>query len=629
MLDKPLADIGPQDVMNVLTTLKSFYQKRNDEVKTDVELYNRDYTLGVPAGFIGIKSPTTKAVPDRAADRLGQGLLQTHMEPRRPGQTEKDRIEQLEKAAASLVYLARKRAKYNPIRAMALHGFNRGAICVKFMIDPGADHETPERSDFETDYDFEKAKKLWGYRQLERFPLMLDVRPIESIYPDPETDGDNFVIENYRRRVGDIKKNYPNWDGWDSLASLKKDGGQRKRNRTFKDDETVEYTEIWTREWRAAIVEGQWLPLADDLPEGPVPNLYGRPPYFIRYSGFGDPSGKPEEKCVSILRAVRDVAKMESRLLTIVDKLAEDEAYGSTVIDSKDEAAKATMQFGPAAIIESDMLGEGKGPRPYKPQNNLDAALQALGVSQRATESGAVPGEAIGQPSQSRTGTPSGVAAAILTGQASMVIDPCKGAIEDLLSDLIPFMFYVIDDVWARPLKIYGQVGEKSFVSMDLKPDVIDGHYGPVYVTLKLRAPEQDHASWNLGIQAMSAVGPQPWVFEKFFAIENADSFVKQMMVLKLAYSDETMAYLNARLIERLQAKANNTADTIPGSKVPAPGPLPAPGMGVDPTTGQPMMRADGSGGPPMDPMMKATLGIAPGPQIPGGVAQVTPGSLV
>jgi hypothetical protein len=329
-----MSDVAAQDVLSALEELKTYYKNRNLEVRKDVELYNRDYTLNVPAGFIEVKTHSTKTICDRGADRLGSGRLQVHMEPRRTGRKEEQRIEKMEKAGSALFYQARRRAKYNPVRALALHGFNRGAMVAKFQLDMDSVTVAPARSEFDSELAYKKALKLWEYRQLEKFPLLIDARPIEAIFPDTETDGDNFVIEYYNRRVGDIKKNYPGWaEHFGSLLDsgyLRKSKGKSKDKR-YADDVAVEYLEVWTREWRGVIVEGAWCPIGD-FPAGPIPNLFGRPPYFIRYT-FGDPTGKPEEKCSSILRPIRDEAMMESRMMTVVQAVAETGAYGATVID--------------------------------------------------------------------------------------------------------------------------------------------------------------------------------------------------------------------------------------------------------------------------------------------------------
>jgi hypothetical protein len=613
LLEKKMGDLGVQDVLSAVTELESYYRKRNTGVRKGVELYRRKASLKVPDGVIEVIAHTATTICDRGADRIGGGRFQNHMEPRRSGDTELKHIETLEKASAAILWMGRKRSKSNPVRAWALHGFNRGGMVAKFQLDTDCLSEKPKRSEFDSELAHKKAHKLWLYRQLEKFPVIIDARPIEAIYPDPESDGDNFVIEHYKRSVGDIKKNYPNWEK--HFGGLLLAGDIKKGKKKYDDDTTVEYVEVWTREWRAVIVEGAWCPIGE-FEAGPIPNLYGRPPYFIRYP-FGDPTGAPEERCVNILRAIEDELMMESRMMTVVQTVAESGAYGATVIDSSDEAAKSTISFGPGAVVESDKLGEGKGPRPLVQQNRLGDALQALQVASSAAADGAVPSEARGAPSPGRSGQPSGVAAAILTGQASMVIDPVKGAIEDLVSDMIPFIFYVLDVLWDGKLKLHGQVGANKFVDLDLDSDTIDGHYGPVYVTLKLQAPEENHASWNLGIQAKQAEMPDEFILEKFFAVENAAEMVKDMMVQKIARSEPVLMYLAQRLVERLQAKAADTADAVPGSKVPMPAgapPMMPPGM--------PMVPNGGMAGPPMDPMMRATLGVAPG--VPGGAPQVT-----
>lgn len=586
------------EVRRVLEERKQYYRRRDLEVRKDVELYQQDYLLDTPPDFHQVKTPTTKAVPDRLADRLGSGRMQVRMEPRRPGGAEKTRVEKLEKAAGALIYLARKREHFNPIRAMALHAFNRGAFAPKIQIDMQAFVKEPVRGDFDTEGEFKRAAKLWEYKRITRFPVIFGVRPIESLYPDPETDGENSVIEHYKRRVGDIKKNYPMWSEWGTeIGSLGR----------FKDDDRVDFTEIHDRDWRGAMVEGEWLPIGDFKP-GPIENVFGRPPYFIRYAGFGDPVAEPHNKCVSILRAVRDTSVAQSRLLSIIDSVAENEAYGSTLVKKGDSGAQ-DFRLAPGAINEMD---DPQAVRPYAPRGISGEIMSALSLMQSASEYGSAAGEAIGQYSNRRGAqAPSGVAAAIMTGQSSMLIDPVKGAIEDALSDIVPFLFWTFDTVVGEEVPIYGQVGEDSFVNLTLSPALIDGFYGPVYVNMLLREPESDYASWQLGIQAIEAGFPMDFVLDKLLKIENSGSMAQTMMARKIAFSPEVISgYVIPRFVEHLKAKVDSTADAMPGENVPAP----AGASGLPTMTG--MAGGDVTNpGVPGDAMARAQMGIAiPGP---------------
>jgi hypothetical protein len=157
-------------------------------------------------------------------------------------------------------------------------------------------------------------------------------------------------------------------------------------------------------------------------------------------------------------------------------------------------------------------------------------------------------------------------------------------------------------------------VGKDQFVNIDLDSDVIDGHYGPVYAELHLNKIENEQSSFNLGIQA-AATGkfPDAWIMETFMGVENAEAMLEDAHANRLANSDEVDAYLKARLIEKLQAKSAGKADAIPGSQVPAPAGAPGPVM----------MPADGMAGPPMDPMMRANVGLANNPM--GGMPVAPP----
>lgn len=615
-----------QDVEEALQQARTYYARRDKEVKKDVELYNQDYTLDMPKDFHQIKTPTTKTMCDRPADRLGSGRMQVHIEPRRAGAKERRHVEALERAATVLPYMMRKRVKYNPIRGAALHHFNRGAAVFKVQVDINAANSMPNIKDYGTARAFTAAKKLWQLRNISSFPVVLDVRPIEAIYPDTESDGENYVIENYRRRVGDIKKNYPHWDGWRDLLSKKK--SQYRKQSEYTDDLQVEYTEIWTPNYRAVMVEKQFINIGRFEP-GPVPNLLGRVPYFLRYAGFGDPAGEPHQRCVSILRGIRDTSRSMSRLFSIIDTVAENEAYGA-VLYKKGDSGGEDFEIGPGAKNAMDFPELVK---PYQAQGVNPSLLSALGAINAANEYGSVAAEAIGQPPPGGRGPfpMSGVAAAIQGGSASMILDPVKSAIQDALEDIIPFTFYIFDQVIDTEFPLYGQVGENQFVQLSLGPADVDSHYGPVFVELKMRAPEDDYAKYQLGIQAMQAGFPPEFVMEKFFGIENAESVVREMMARQIAYSPTVREqYLIPRMLERLKAQNSGSADVLPGQRTPAPATfaLPPNGMPVGPDgmpvgpDGMPMgpngvpAAANGMGGtpvalePPADAMVRAAMGM-------------------
>lgn len=565
-------------------------------MKLDVDLYNQDYVIDTPPDFHQVRTPTTKAVPDRLADRLGSGRMQVRMEPRRAGSAEKARVEKLEKSASALIYLARKREHFNPIRAMSLHAFNRGAFAAKIQIDMQAFIPEPVRKDFDTDGEWRKAGKLWEYKRITRFPVIFGVRPIETLYQDPESDGENDVIEHYERRVGDIKKDHPDWIGWSRFGHTGR----------YSDDTRVRYTSVWTRDWRGAMVEDEWLPIGK-FKAGPIENAFGRPPYFIRYAGFGDPAAEPHNKCVSILRAVRDTSIAQSRLLSIIDSVAENEAYGATLV-KKGDSGVADFRLAPGAINEMD---DPQAVRPYSPRGISSEIMGALSLMQQASEYGSASSEVIGQYANRRGATPpSGVSAAITTGQASMLLDPVKGAVEDALSDIVPFLFWTFENVIEEEIPLYGKVGEDSFVNLTLTPGMIDGHYGPVFINLMLREPESDFASWSLGIQAIEAGLPLDFVLEKLLKIENSNSMAQTMMARKIAFSPEVISgYVIPRFIENLKATVENSADKMPGENVPAPAGAVMPGL---PTMGGGMTGGDVSGMQvPEDAMVRAQAGIA------------------
>lgn len=559
-----------QLVEEILADRRSHRDRLRQQIREDLELYRQSYEIDMPPNFHQVNTPTTTTVVDRLADRIGSAQVICHLEPRRKGSEERMRVESLEHAAVALTWLARKRNKYNVIRGMAHHGASRGGFVLKIQIEPDGWKPEPIREDGESKPSYDRRLAMWRYRAVAEFPIIMGVRPMESVYPDPETDGDHDIIEHYQRRVGDIKKNYPNWSGWRSVFGQgRKFRDASGRFARYSDDITVEYTEIWTQNWRGVIVGGQWVPIGGQGEDeaGPGRNLFGRPPYFLRYAGFGDPEGAPEDRCRSILRPGRSTFIALTRLLSIVDTVAENEAYGTTLL-KKGDSGNRDFSISPGSKNEMD---DPTVVRPYRPDGLNPMVLSALGLMQGVAEQGSVPSEAIGQQPAFRRGTAgmSGVGAAIITGQASMIISPLVDAIKDCLSDAISFILYVVDAVVPRELPIWGQVGEKQFVQVTLDSDLIDGHYGPVYVSLLLKDPEEDYAREEAGVRALSAGLPLPFVLERFFRIENAEAMTRSILSRQIAFHPEMVTqFFVPRLMAALEAKTGSGA---PMERVPAP----------------------------------------------------------
>lgn len=600
--EEPLTLEGVQEI---LESRKSARKTLITEIQEDLAHYFQDYELDVPEEFHVIRSPAANTVSNRAADRIGSGRFLVHMDPRSGSIDEKKRVEKMEKAGAALLWIMRRRSKYNPIRGMALHCFNRGAAVAKLQIDDAAFVAEPARSDFGSEASYTRAKKLWLFQRLSRFPVVLDVRPIESIFPDPETDGDNDVIEYYRRSVGDLRRNYPNWDGWKSLT--KRDGkGRFASGLKYRDDDTVEFIEVNSREQRAVIVNNEFLPIGN-FPAGPVPNPFGRPPLWIRYSGFGDPSGAPEQRCVSVVRYSRDVLRSMSRLLSIVDTQAENEAWGATIAKSGDSGVSG-FSFAPSALNEMDypemvrrIRNEGLNP----------TLLNALGLMGQIVDTSTVPSEAIGQQPRDRRVPPSGVAAAILTGQASMIIDPVNEAIEDALSEIMSFTFFLFDGVIEEELPLYGQVGEREFVQLTLDKKTIDGHYGPVYVKNLLRAPEEDYARMQLGAQFLQVGAPLEYVLEDIMHKENARAMVDDMLRSRILQHPKVLDFLVDMVLRTASAQISLSPPAAGGVAAPlgAPPAISPNGQGLSPVPGT------------GEALLGAEAGVVRQPRVIGGQA--------
>ncbi len=622
-MPEPKPELG--QVKAVLEDRKRHRAALRTQIREDLELYRQAYKIDLPTDFHMVRTPTSTTVIDRLADRLGSGKGLWHIDPRRTGETEKQRVEDLERATQALWYLARRRSKFNLVRGMAHHGASRGGFCVKVQIDPKGFIDAPVKRPTESAHAFELRRQTHLYRAVSLFPIQLGVRSMENLFPDPDSDGEHDMIEWYRRKVGDLKRNYPHWTGWKTLFAKNERTERGRFGARYTDDSEVEFGEIWTEDWRGAWVDDEWIEIVPNV-KGPVPNLYNRPPHFLRYAGFGDPEGRPEERCRSILRPGRDTFISMTRLLSIIDTVSENEAYGATLL-KKGDSGNAAFSTAPNAKNEMD---DPQAVRSYRPDGLHPQVLQALGVIQAVSEQGSVPSEAIGQQPAQRRGTVgmSGVGAAIVTGQASMIIDPLKTAIEDCVSEVSSFLLYCVGAVVHKELPVYGQVSEREFVQVTLSPALIDGHYGPVFFTLLLKEPEDDYARESAGIQALQAGFPLPFVLEHFFRQENADSMTRTMIARQIAFHpDMLQKYYIPRLIERLQGVgAPSSAEKMPlqGTAAPAgyTGEIPPP----------PAALALGAGGgpvgaevpPPMDPRAMSMAGVARGADVEGAMPYVS-----
>lgn len=593
--------------------LDAYYRPWKNQMLEDEAFYNAGSGLqggikvavgqaDTPDLFDQMRLPTGKTIVDTAAEHASGNFPRLHVPRRHETEKMQALTTLMEKAGQGFWYRCIAEAPLNPLRAWAQLGGLRGAICASLFYNkdkwpdlptkpgPGATETEDE------DYDEAVAQRESAW------PFELDWVDPMVVFPDPATEGKEFIIIAFNRMAHEVKRRWPNWD-------MKKPG----TNTVYKLTDYVDFISYWDRTYHAYIIggpmttdpvaaQGQALIKAYD---GVAPHGYGFLPYFFTSAGYGMPTGMPEYRYQGLLTPIKDLLGAEMRSLTHTQAVIAQQAFPWLIAQ---QGVNLNMSLGgvtrvPAGTPLKDAVLEL---RPVVPISEL---LQFTELVKTRIEGATIPDTLSGLRPK---GIYSGYHESILVGTGRARLRPLSDALEHTAEWATSGFFKLVENVVEGPVSVWGKgMGGNEFIT--LKPSDINGAY-EVYISLVPDLPQDTSVNIGNGQKLFQEgiISGRDFL-ETYAGRENAEEILKERFIEDVVKSP--------------QAQQQMIADTLKAFGFPSytTGPVGVPGVrasGEVGLAGGPEVSQGGAGGPPA-----GATGIPAQPSPPGGALPGAPGT--
>jgi hypothetical protein len=492
-----------QEIVDLRWELHPIYQTWHAQQLRDQSYY--DLTLDViasnlPDGFEAVIPPSATTVVDLTADHAAGNFPNLHVPRRKESAQAEDQSTLMERWGQGFWYRNIQNKPTNVLRAWAQSGALRGAVagCLNYRSDLWPLPPIPSKYGGTESQGYKDALDEVKSERRSAWPFDLKhLDPLE-LYPDPASDGQNFVIHAYLKQVFDVVRDWPEWDRM-----------VPGRDEPLRLTDFIEFIAYGDDTYRCYIVSGD-MPNPDGvkgslktiappmryggvaLGRGVVKHGYGFNPYFFAWGGFGSPFGKPEQKGRGILTNVTSLLSAEARRMTHLDAIVAQQAFPWILVSDN---LDPDMQLGGVTRIPmgQDIAKAVLQIRQNVPIAEISQEIQLLrGAIQRAT----IPDSLGAEPNKSEE---SGYLRSLKIGTGRSRIRTLSNTIERAAAWATSGGYRLIDNKVKAPVPVWGagMGSEREFVT--LGPDDIKGHY-EVYCTLTPSLPNDESVDIRNGI---------------------------------------------------------------------------------------------------------------------------------
>lgn len=473
-----MAKISVDEIKSLVSDRETFYSALHTEQKKDDDYYELVYDAGVPLN-LGYEQRT----PQTAREWVDIGVRHFTLDNPRAKVFSRANSDAARKKDASVesFYNYWLKLMIAQIKEAAKKVLLRGEVFFKLWMD---DTYFGLNVDGMTKADREALER----KRLFHFPLIVQVPDPINVLPSPAHNGliPADVIESYGITAAE------------ALNLCQRNGWNWKAEKTKKSTDSVKWTSYISAEWRCFMLDG--IPV---LKPEVQKNFLGFCPYVHIASGYGQRNyeGKPEYLFRSILYAVTDMIKMESRVLSQVDAMNARYAWPKIKVTGEEEDVRQIYGGGKITLSPNEVIREtdrvkveilqGEQPPP--------AIFQQLAmITSKAQPPAVLSGN-----------RPAGVYAAqgiedLMTSAKPIYKDAFKN-LEDGLAVLMGMGARIIDTVYKEPVAIKQlsplvPAKEEKMV----RPDDIQGHYD-CEVQLLAEPPEATDIRKTLGTNQQKA----------------------------------------------------------------------------------------------------------------------------
>lgn len=519
--------ISKDEIVALRWELDKYYRLWHDQQREDEAWYNAGKSgVKIAAkkkgqGFDEVKPPTGKTIVDTAAEHASGNFPRIHI-PRKKATDKADlQADKLEKFTQGFWYRAIAEAPQNPIRAWAQLGALRGAICASLLYD---EDKWPNPDDYKDESDLAAQQKT-------AWPFVLDwVDPL-TVFPDPATEGKEFIIIAFNRMAHEIKRRWPAWD-------MKVPG----RVEPVKLTDKVDFIAYWDKKYYAYIISGglgqesyggKSLIRAYD---GVAPHGYGFLPYFFISAGYGMPTGTPETRYQGFLTQLGPLLAAEARRMTQLDIII---AQQASPWIAAHQSVKLDMQLGGVTRVPDDQRIQDAIVE-FRPQIPVSEIVVELGMLKQRISSATIPDTLAGEKA---TGVYSGYHESVLVGTGRARLRPLSDALEHTVEWATSGSLKIVENVIKAPVSVWGR-GMKANEFITISPDDINGAY-EVYADLTPDLPQDTSVNIANGERLFKAgiIPGRDWL-ETYAGRENANELIEERMV------DDTVAAMKPQMVQ-------------------------------------------------------------------------------
>lgn len=457
------------EIMNLFKEAGIYYGPFHKECGIEEDYYLGRRRVPAPENIDPIWPATATSIINVATDHVDVNNLSIDVPSMPKSRARAERIKKFYQG----VWLSIKKPV---LRTAVRQSFTYGIGWLKNMYDADKWPDSPKFEDYPDEASYKEALKEFSDRRCITFPFDVSVINPKNLIWDDSKSGTKWVIESYKRTVGDLKWQYPQWlSGKDS-------------------SDLIEWVEYWDREWCAYIIDGKFV-------WGPYRHGYGHLPYTailpVHSHTFED--GSPQDRYWGINKPVRSLLDEEARLITQIDAIVRTIAWRTLDFQGPRQAAEKTADnyelFGGKNILEPGVSVQ-MSPMPQVPQD----LYQQLVVIQNKIEEATFPNVIRGA---RPAGVSAGYAIASLAGMGRLVFQGVADGLRHAIEQLNTKFAQMVENKIKGRVTVHARTEVHNF-DQAIGPEDIRGYYENV-VQVKAEAPEEREREALLGLRLYTA----------------------------------------------------------------------------------------------------------------------------
>lgn len=509
-----------EDIVELKYELETLYAPWKAQMVEAEKFYEGNYKVAStlpPNDFEEVRPPSAKTIIDLTADHAAGNFPRLHVPRRKETDQAQKQTTVMEKAAQGFWYRNLANSPRNILRAWAQSGAMRGAIGASLVcnLDVLADLPLPSEHGGIDSEDYKAAKEEAIALRKSAWPFVLDyVDPLHML-PDPASEGKDFIIVAFKRKVYDVVRAWPQWD--------RKVPGDVEPRKLTDEVDFIHYANDTYRSYIVASDVAKKGKALNSAGGGVVKHGYGFNPLFFTSGGFGSPFGGPEQKYKDLLTPALDLLKLEARRMTHLDAIIAQQAFPWIVMQ---HGVTPDMGLGgvtrvPPGTKPSDAIME------LRPQIPIQELVTELGMTRAALQRATIPDSLGAEPNKSEE---SGYLRSLKIGTGRARIRALSNGLERACEWATTGFYKLVENKIQGPVSVWGKGMDSAQEFVTIDPDDIKGHY-EVYVSLVPNLPNDESVDIANGLK-LHSIGAIPVrdVLETYAGRENADELMTERL---------------------------------------------------------------------------------------------------